>query len=479
MEENKTLNEEVEVKIPEKRDYVEELLSIIRTQKSNREIKEKLSEYHDNDIAEVIPSLTEEERKKLYKIIGIDAVSDVFAYLDDVDEYLAELDNEKAADIIESMDADDAIDVLDELSEERRSELLPLIEEDAKKDIQLIDSYSDDQIGSRMTTNFISIKKSFSVKQAMRSLITQAANNDNVSTIYAVNDDDTFYGAIELRDLVIARESSLLEDIITTNYPFFYARESTAECIESLKNYQEDSIPILNVENVLIGVITASDVVEAIDEELSDDYAKLAGLTSEEDIDESTFKSVGKRLPWLFILLFLGMAVATIIQAFQQLIPTNLIILYTFQSLILGMSGNSGTQSLAVTIRVLNDEGLTAKERVKLVWKELKVGSLNGLIIGLLSFVFIGLYVQYFETSFVSTFNTSGFAVSFCIGISLFIAMLIASLVGTLIPIFFKKIGIDPAVASGPLITTVNDLVSVCIFYGVSILMLVSVLGLG
>ena len=479
MEENKTLNEEVEVKIPEKRDYVEELLSIIRTQKSNREIKEKLSEYHDNDIAEVIPSLTEEERKKLYKIIGIDAVSDVFAYLDDVDEYLAELDNEKAADIIESMDADDAIDVLDELSEERRSELLPLIEEDAKKDIQLIDSYSDEQIGSRMTTNFISIKKSFSVKQAMRSLITQAANNDNVSTIYAVNDDDTFYGAIELRDLVIARESSLLEDIITTNYPFFYARESTAECIESLKNYQEDSIPILNVENVLIGVITASDVVEAIDEELSDDYAKLAGLTSEEDIDESTFKSVGKRLPWLFILLFLGMAVATIIQAFQQLIPTNLIILYTFQSLILGMSGNSGTQSLAVTIRVLNDEGLTAKERAKLVWKELKVGSLNGLIIGLLSFVFIGLYVQYFETSFVSTFNTSGFAVSFCIGISLFIAMLIASLVGTLIPIFFKKIGIDPAVASGPLITTVNDLVSVCIFYGVSILMLVSVLGLG
>ena len=476
MEDNKKVEEVIVV--PEKRDYAEELLAIIKSDCKNIELKEKLSEYHDNDIAEVFALLTELERKKLYRILDGDTLSNVFAYLDDVDEYLAELDNEKAADIIESMDADDAVDVLDELSDERRNQLLPLLDQEAQEDIKLIDSYEDEQIGSKMTTNFISIKRSFTVKQSMRSLLAQAAENDNISTIYVVNDDDTFYGAINLRDLVIARENTPLEDIITTNYPFFYARETIAECIESLKDYSEDSIPILNVKNVLIGVITASDIVEAVDEEFSDDYAKLAGLTSEEDLDEPILKSVGKRLPWLFILLFLGMAVATIIQGFQKLIPTSLIILYTFQSLILGMSGNSGTQSLAVTIRVLNDENLLGKEKWKLVFKELKVGSLNGLIIGLLSFVFIGLYVQFFETTFVSTFNVSGFAVSACIGISLFVAMLIASLTGTLIPIFFKKIGVDPAVASGPLITTINDLVSVCVFYGVSLLMLISVLGI-
>ena len=216
----------------------------------------------------------------------------------------------------------------------------------------------------------------------------------------------------------------------------------------------------------------------AVDEQLGEDYAKFAGLTAEEDFNEPIFKSVKKRIPWLFILLFLGMLVATVIQSFQAFIPTSLIIIYTFQSLILGMSGNSGTQSLAVTIRLLNDDELTFKDKLKFIFKEIKVATLNGLIIGLIGFVFIGLYIQFIEQSFTSTFNVSGFAVSLCIGLSLLVSMIIAGLDGALIPIIFKKIGIDPAVASGPLITTVNDLVAVLVYYGTSIILLVNLLGI-
>lgn len=471
------INEEVIV-IPEKPDFSEELLSIIKSDLKNAEIREKLDEYHDYDIAGIFPQLEPSERKKLYRILGDEAVSDIFAYLENVEDYITELDNEKAADIIEEMDADDAIDVLDELPEDKKEDIMNLIEPEAQADIMLIDSYDDDQIGSRMTTNFISINKSSTIKQAMRSLVKQAADNDNISTIYAVNDDDTFYGAIELRDLVIAREGTPLEDIIVTNYPYVYALETTAECIESLKDYSEDSIPVLNKHNVLIGVITASDIVEAVDEELGDDYAKLAGLTSEEDLDEPVLKSITKRIPWLIILLVLGVGIAAVIQGFQALIPTSLIILYTFQSLILGMSGNTGTQSLAVTIRVLSDDELGTKEKFKFIFKELRVGFLNGLIVGTLAFTVIGLYVHFFEASFVDQFGVSGFAISACIGISLLVSMLIASLDGTLIPIFFKKIGIDPAVASGPLITTINDFVAVIVYYGVSIILLVKILGI-
>ena len=467
-----------EVVIPEKPNFSEELLSIVKSNLKNSEIKERLSEYHDYDIAGIIPMLEPSERKKLYRILGDEAVSDIFAYLEGVEEYITELDNEKAADIIEEMDADDAIDVLDELPEDKKEDIISLIEPEAQADIKLIDSYDDEQIGSRMTTNYISIKKSSTVKQAMRSLVKQAADNDNISTIYTVNDDDSFYGAIELRDLVVAREGTPLEDIIVTNYPYVYALETVAECIEQLKDYSEDSIPVLNKENVLIGVITASDIVEAVDEELGDDYAKLAGLTSEEDLDEPVFKSITKRIPWLVILLVLGVGIAAVIQGFQNLIPPTLIILYTFQSLILGMSGNAGTQSLAVTIRVISDDELGTKEKLKFVFKELRVGFLNGLIVGTLAFTVIGLYVQFFEPTFVSEFGISGFAVSACIGASLLISMVIASLDGTLIPIFFKKIGIDPAVASGPLITTINDFVAVIVYYGVSILLLVNLLGI-
>ena len=469
---------EKEILIPEKPDYVEELLSIIKSGKTNAEIRELLNDYHDNDIAEVIPELDEVERKKLYRILGVDAVSNVFAYLDNVEDYLAELDNEKAADIIESMDVDDAIDVLEELTEERKNELLPLIDPEVQSDIKLIDSYSEEEIGSLMTTNYITIKQSFTVKQAMRSVISQASENDNITTIYAVDNDGKFYGAIELRDLVVARDTTELESIIVTNYPFVYANEETADCLERIRSYDEDSIPVLNTDNEIIGVITSSDLVEVVDEELSDDYAKLAGLTSEEDLNEPLHKSIAKRIPWLFILLFLGIGVATIIQAFQQFIPSSLIILYTFQSLILGMSGNSGTQSLAVTIRLISDDTLSTKEKFKFVFKEIRVGACNGLIIGLIAFIFIGLYVQYLEPTFVETFNISGVAVSACIGVSLFVSMVVASLDGTLIPIIFKKIGIDPAVASGPLITTINDLLSVFVYYGASILLLVNLLGL-
>ena len=475
--ENEKLNEEL-YEVPEKPDFTEELLALIRSDIKVNELKDKLDEYHDYDIAEVIPLLDPAERKKLYRVLGVEAVSDVFAYLEDVEDYIAELDDEKVADIIEEMDADDAVDVLGELPEERKQDIITLIEPEAQADIKLIDSYDDDKIGSRMTTNFISIHKSSTVKQATRSLIKQAADNDNISTIYAVEDDESFYGAIELRDLIIARDTTPLEDIITTNYPYVYANETTADCIERLKDYSEDSIPVLDGDNKLIGVITASDIVEAVDEELGDDYAKLAGLTSAEDLKEPLFKSIAKRIPWLVVLLVLGTLIATVIQGFQTFIPPNLIILYTFQSLILGMSGNSGTQSLGVTVRLLSDETLSAKEKFKFTLKELRVGFFNGLIIGLLAFVVIGLYVQFFEKNFVETFNVSGFAVSACIGISLLISMVIASLDGTLIPILFKRMGIDPAVASGPFITTINDLVAVLVYYGTSLLLLVVVLGI-
>ncbi len=475
------MNEEkIEVlnQIPEKPDYSEEILEIINGKYSSSEMREKLSLYHDNDIAEVIPELTLEARKKLYRILGVDWISDVFAYLEDAHEYLLELGNEKAADVIESMDADDAVEILDDLSEESKSQLLPLIEPEAQKDIELIVSYDDDMIGSRMTTNFISIKNTYTVKQAMRSVISQAAENDNITTIYVVDDNEEFYGAIELRDLVIARDKTPLSSIIITNYPYLYANENTDDCIEKIKDYEEDSFPVLNTENKLIGIITAADVVVAVDEQLGEDYVKLAGLTEEEDLNEPLFKSVKKRIPWLFILLFLGILVATVIQSFQAFIPPSLIIIYTFQSLILGMSGNSGTQSLAVTIRLLNDDDLTFKDKFKFIFKEIKVATLNGLIIGLIGFIFIGVYIQFIEQSFTSTFNVSGFAVSLCIGVSLLVSMIIAGLDGALIPIIFKKIGIDPAVASGPLITTINDLVAVLVYYGTSIILLVNLLGI-
>ena len=264
------------------------------------------------------------------------------------------------------------------------------------------------------------------------------------------------------------------ECALAHNIPVYQPKKiREPECIEELKDYSEDSIPVLDNDNQLLGVITSASIIDLVDDEMGDDYAKLAGLTAEEDLKEPLKESMKKRLPWLIILLGLGMVVSSVVGIFEKVV-TALPIIMCFQSLILDMAGNVGTQSLAVTIRVLMDESLTGKQKLELVWKEMRIGLCNGGLLGILSFALIGLYIYLFKGKTL----LFSYAVSGCIGVALLLAMLISSAVGTCIPLFFKKINIDPAVASGPLITTVNDLVAVITYYGLSWLFLLKMLNL-
>ena len=388
-------------------------------------------------------------------------------------KHLRDKNLQEAAKVLSLMEVDDAVDVLDEVDDATKKQVVDMLPEDAGNDIQMILSYEEDEMGSRMTTNYIAIRRGIDIRQAMRELVSQAGENDNIGTVYVLDESDEYYGAIDLKDLIVARENDTLESIINTTYPFVTDHEKIEDCIDELVDYAEDSIPVLSETKELLGVITAQDVVEAVDDEMGEDYAKLAGLTDEEDLRETTKESMKKRLPWLIILLFLGMGVSSVVGAFEAVVAV-LPIVMCFQSLILDMAGNVGTQSLAVTIRVLMDENLTGKQKLHLVWKEMKVGFVNGLLLGSLAFVFIGIYIACFKhNAWLHAFLISG-----CVGVSLMVAMVISSLVGTLIPIFFHKIKIDPAVASGPLITTVNDLVAVISYYGLSWIFLINMMHL-
>ena len=317
------------------------------------------------------------------------------------------------------------------------------------------------------------IREDLNVKQAMSSLIDQAAKNDNISTIFVVNAQQKFYGAIDLKNLIIARRDETLEDLTVTSYPYVYAEEPINECIEELKDYSEDSIPVLDNDNRLLGVITSSNIIDLVDDEMGEDYAMFAGLTAEEDLKEPLKDSMKKRLPWLVVLMFLGMIVSSVVGIFESVV-SQLTILMMFQSVILGMSGNAGTQSLAVTVRVLMDENLEVKQKIGLVAKEVRVGFGDGLLLGILSFIVLGIFIMIVKG------RPAGFAfaVSGCIGLALMCSMVISSLTGTLVPMFFNKIGIDPAVASGPLITTINDLIAVIVYYGLSWLFLLEMMHL-
>ena len=456
-------------------DYTGEILKIIRSNTSPAVMCSRLEDYHANDLADVMPELTVQERCKLYRILDMDMLSDIFEYTDsdNAAEYLKEIDVKKGAAILSRMETDALVEVLHKIDKAKKRLLLDLMDDEVRHDIEVIASFDDDEIGSKMTTNCIIIRENLTVKQAMSSLVEQAAKNDNISTLFVVTEQQKFYGAIDLKDLIIARQDRALEDLVVTSYPYVYAEEDIDDCIEKLKDYSEDSVPVLDNDNRLLGVITSANIIDLVDDEMGEDYAMFAGLTAEEDLKEPLKESMKKRMPWLIVLLGLGMVVSSVVGVFEHVV-TQLPIIMAFQSLILDMAGNVGTQSLAVTIRVLMDESLTGKQKVELVFKEMKIGLCNGGLLGILSFAVIGLYIYLFKGKTL----LFSYAVSGCIGVALLLAMLISSAVGTCIPLFFKKINIDPAVASGQLITTVNDLVAVVTYYGLGWILLIQVLHL-
>ena len=458
-----------------KPDYEGEIISIIRSNDSPRVMLKKLEDYHGNDLAGVMADLSQQERKKVFRVCSGDMLAEVFEYLEENDAgaYLNEMDLKKAAAVASLLETDTAVDVLREIEREKRSLIIDALSPEVRKEISLIASFDEDEIGSRMTTNCIIITDDLSVKQAMSELVRQAEENDNITTIFVVDENEEFYGAIDLKELITARSTRTLESLIMTSFPYVYANEEIGECIEKLKDYSEDLIPVLDNSSRLLGVITAKSLIEVVDDEMGEDYVMFAGLTAEEDLQEPLKESMKKRLPWLLVLLGLGLLVSGVVGAFEKVI-SQLTLIMAFQSLILDMAGNVGTQSLAVTIRVLTDENLTFGQKMHLVAKETRVGLSNGILLGILSFAAVGLYIMIFKHR-AAGFS---FAVSGCIGISLMLAMLISSAVGTLIPLFFKKIKVDPAVASGPLITTVNDLVAVVTYYGLSWVLLLNVMHL-
>lgn len=375
--------------------YVEELIEIIRAGLSREELVDWLFDYHDNDIADALELLTPEERKRLYSALGAERVAEIFAYLDDGDVYLKELSLKQQAKVISEMDSDDAVDILEEVDDDTKCKILGMLDKEASEDVQLLLSYDEDEIGSYMTTNFILIHNDLTVREAMRELVKQAGENDNISTIYVVDWAEQYYGAIELQDLIIAREHTELEDLINRSYPYVMDHEKISECIEKIKDYAEDSIPVLLEDRSIGGIITTQDIVEIVDDEMGGDYAKLAGLIAEEDLNETTRESIRKRLPWLVIL----------------------------------------------TVMAL---------------------------------LFLGAYIHLFK-GFSLGYSMM---ISACVGVSLVGAMVVSSLVGTLTPIFFKKVGVDPAVASGPLITTINDLVAIVVYYGLVAVVLIDIIHL-
>lgn len=430
-------------------------------------------EYHPFDIAEIYQAFEDEERQAFNKKFTPVQLAKIYEHLDEemALEYLNEMPLKVSVKILEAMDVEEAVDILKQLDEEELIGYVSLIKSDIAKEIKALLKYDEEVAGSIMGTSYIEISVDSLVKDAMRIMIKEARTTSYINTLYVVDPKGILVGAIGLKQLIIAGKEDKIEEIMTEKLISANAMSKKEEVADLMKNYDIDAIPIVDNKNNMLGIITFDDIMDVITEEAGEDYARLAGLTSG-DIEatrESVFLSVRKRVPWLVILLVLNLLTSLIISGFEETIAT-VALLAMFMPLILDMAGNTGTQSLAVAIRTLVKQEFKSKRDIfEHILREFFIGVFNGLIMGVMVFIMANIFLGIFSGAFFSAENMS---ISFVVGLSVMLALAVSTSAGAIVPLLFNMIKIDPALASGPLITTINDIVALTIYFGLATLLL-------
>lgn len=374
--------------------------------------------------------------------------------------YLKEMDTTYAADMLSYMFADNAVDVLNELGKDQVASYLSIMDKDSAQEIKDLLHYEEYTAGSIMTTEYVAIPETSTCRSAMTILRNEAPNAETIYYLFVVNEFHQLSGVISLRDLIIADEDTLIKDIMNERVVSILVSEDQEEVARKIKDYDFLAVPVVDFEQHLLGIITVDDIIDVLEEEASDDYSKLAAVSDMDTFDKGPLQAAKKRLPWLIILLFLGMMTANLMSIFEQTLD-KVALLAVFIPLIAGMAGNSGTQALAVAVRGIATGDIAEQSKMKLLFREAGTGLITGLICGLLV---IG----------VIFFWKHDLLIGILVGCAIFGSIFVATLGGSFIPLLIHRMKIDPAVASGPFITTINDLISILIYLGLATLFISS-----
>ena len=364
------------------------------------------------------------------------------------------MDATYAAEMISYMFVDNAVDVLKELDKKKVASYLTLMDEEAAAQIKALLHYEEYTAGSIMTTEFVTVSENSIVRSAMTILRSEAPSAETIYYIYVVDDHQRLMGVVSLRDLIIADEDTLISAIMSDRVMSVSVSDDQEDVARTIQDYNFLAVPVVDFQQHILGIITVDDIIDVIDEEASDDYSKLAGVSTMDTFDKNPFSAAKKRIPWLLILLVLGMLTANLIDLFTETI-SQVALLAAFIPLIAGTAGNSGTQSLAVAVRGIATRDIEEESKLKLLIREAGTGIITGVICAI--FVVLLIYIWKHE-----------FIIALLVGAAMLVSIFVATISGSFIPLFMHKIKVDPAVASGPFITTLNDVISVVIYLGLA-----------
>lgn len=431
--------------------------------KSDKELHALLDDFHYADIAEILDELDLDESVYIIKLLDSVTTSDILTELDEDirEKVLKNLSAKEIAEEIEELDTDDAVDIISELPEARQQEVISKIEdEEHQKEIKELLAYDEDTAGGLMAKELVKVYDTWTVAGCLRRIRGQAEEVTRVHSVYVVNKQDKLVGRLSLKDLIVAKNEQKIEDIYISNVDYVNVNDEAEDVAKIMSKYDLEAIPVVDDNQVLLGRITIDDIVDVLKEEADKDYQLAAGITQDVDSDDSIIELTRARLPWLFLGLVGGIGAFIIMYYFEGNLPKQkeVILLFLFTPLIAAMAGNVGVQSSAIIVQGLANDDVKGSINSRLI-KEMLLAALNGFILSLFLFLFVFAWEQNFK-------------LALAISVSLVAVIIIAGLIGTFIPLFLDKRGIDPAIATGPFITTSNDIFGIVIYLMIAKLIL-------
>ena len=440
-------------------ELISETLELVKLS-DEKSIVKIFSNYHHADIAEVLEELNSDDATYIIKLLDSEKTSDVLMELDDDyrEKILKNLSIQEIAEEVEELDSDDATDIISELPEEKQKKVISKISDaEHKADIKELLKYDEDSAGGLMAKELIKVNENWSVTRCVKEMRTQASEVTRVHSVYVVDNDNILLGRLSLKDLLVADQKTKIKSIYKKNVDHVFDTDTAESVASTMQKYDLGAIPVINKKKKLLGRITIDDIVDLIKEEAEEDYQLAAGILQDVDVDDSIFELTRARLPWLIVGLIGGIGAAFVMGGFDEILLQHKILFY-FTPLIAAMAGNVGVQSSAIIVQGLANDEIKGSINNRL-FKETLLSILNGVILAGLLFLII-----YFWKGEID--------IALALSIALVAVVIVAGIIGTFIPLFLNKRGIDPAIATGPFITTSNDIFGILIYFMVAKLIL-------
>ena len=440
-------------------ELISETLELVKLS-DEKSIVKIFSNYHHADIAEILEELNSDDATYIIKLLDSEKTSDVLMELDDDyrEKILKNLSIQEIAEEVEELDSDDATDIISELPEEKQKKVISKISDaEHKADIKELLKYDEDSAGGLMAKELIKVNENWSVTRCVKEMRTQASEVTRVHSVYVVDNDNILLGRLSLKDLLVADQKTKIKSIYKKNVDHVFDTDTAESVASTMQKYDLGAIPVINKKKKLLGRITIDDIVDLIKEEAEEDYQLAAGILQDVDVDDSIFELTRARLPWLIVGLVGGIGAAFVMGGFDEILLQHKILFY-FTPLIAAMAGNVGVQSSAIIVQGLANDEIKGSINNRL-FKETLLSILNGVILAGLLFLFI-----YFWKGEID--------IALALSIALVAVVIVAGIIGTFIPLFLNKRGIDPAIATGPFITTSNDIFGILIYFMVAKLIL-------